>query len=420
MVSQSELTSVIGLQFGDEGKGQLVDWLAQSHDVTVRYNGGANAGHAITVNNQRFVLHQVPVGCLTPGKVGVLANGVALHVPSLLEELSTLEDAGVVDVDLKVSRAAHLVMPYHLVEDSLRHTLAVRMGHESLGTTGKGIGPCYADKASRDTGLRVADLLQPKILARRLELTLAIKNATLSSLAGFANVAYEPFHLGPVLEECTKWATVLRPFVADTGEFLVTQERAGRAILFEGANASGLDLDFGGYPFVTSSNGSNLGMTSGSGFLPEGAVNRLGVVKTYLSRAGTGPLPTELFGAQAEEVRQTGREFGSTTNRPRRVGWLDLPALRHGVQSNRISGLVLTGLFVLAQLKEFQVCVGYDGDTPQLERFVVDGPLPVAMGTSGSEMLPDWCVRLINLMELHLAPVAGICLGPKREQLVWR
>ena len=415
MSQDFNLTSVIGLQFGDEGKGQLVDYLTQHHDIIVRYNGGANAGHSVRVGEQKFVLHQTPIGCLSPGKVGVLGNGVALHIPSFLNELVQLKTVGVSDYELKISASAHVVMPYHFVEESLRHTLALQTGNDPIGTTAKGIGPCYADKASRDTGIRIADLYNPEVLKRRLNFIVALKNNTLSSLAETVGEVFTPYTVEPLFDECITWAKALEDFTTNTGNYLWQQEQAGRRILFEGANASGLDLDFGSYPYVTSSNGSNLGMTAGSGFLPDSEIKRFGVVKTYTSRVGNGPFPTELFGDIADDIRTKGREFGSTTERPRRIGWLDLPSLVETVRLNRVHDLVLTGLFVLAQLEEFYVCTHYEGDEPVLVRFEVTGDFENA-----AAQLPAWCVALIDLIESQLATVAAVCVGPQRDQLVWR
>lgn len=247
MSQNFKLTSVIGLQFGDEGKGQLVDYLTQHHDIVVRYNGGANAGHSVRVGNQKFVLHQTPIGCLSDGKVGVLGNGVALHIPSFLDELSQLQDVGVTDYELKVAENAHVVMPYHFVEESLRHQLAIQVGNEPIGTTGKGIGPCYADKASRDTGIRVVDLFDSEALKRRLTFIVALKNNTLASLANTLGEVFIPYTVEPLFEECLRWAEALSGYVANVGSYLWEQEQAGRRLLFEGANASGLDLDFGSF-----------------------------------------------------------------------------------------------------------------------------------------------------------------------------
>ena len=409
-----KLTSVIGLQFGDEGKGQLVDHLTQNHDIVVRYNGGANAGHSVSIGKQKFVLHQTPIGCLSPGKIGVLGNGVVLHIPSLLDELLQLKDVGISDYELKISAAAHIVMPYHFAEESLRHALAIQTANEPIGTTAKGIGPCYADKASRDTGIRVADLFHPTSLKRRLKLIVNLKNSTLSSLAESVGEVFIPYSVDSLFNECMKWAEALEDYVTNTGKYLWKQEQAGRSILFEGANSSGLDLDFGSYPYVTSSNGSNLGVTVGSGYLPDSEIQRFGVIKTYTSRVGNGPFPTELLGEHANEIRIKGKEFGSTTERPRRIGWLDLPSLVETVRLNRINNLVLTGLFVLAQLEEFYVCTDYHDGKAIFKRFEVEGDFDNA-----AETLPGWCLELITLIESQLAPVAAVCIGHQRDQLVW-
>ncbi|HKI75457.1 MAG TPA: adenylosuccinate synthase [Pseudomonadales bacterium] len=425
-------TAIVGLQYGDEGKGQVVDCLCADHDVVVRYNGGANAGHNVHIGNESFVLHQVPVGALTPGRLNLLGNGVVVTADALLEEIALLTGAGVDLANFRISDRAHLVMPYHLVEERLRHSLASGMlgEQQTLGTTFKGIGPCYADKASRDTAIRVADLYEPERLGLRLEFIVSMKNATLRALAETLGETFTPFDAKHLADICLDWAKKLKPYVGDTSDMLLKQMGAGARILFEGANAALLDVDQGTYPFVTSSNGSVLGIESGVGLAVSNCIQRVGVAKAYMSRVGTGPFVTELHGDDAEKLRKLGHEYGSTTGRPRRIGWLDLPALRHVVTRNGIDSLVLTGLAILASLPTFRICTHYSSAgtdirnlpasvealgrcQPVYEDIVVDEPLG-----SGTD-LPGWAMRLVARVNAEVGPVAGVCVGRRRDQIVW-
>ncbi len=437
-------TAVIGLQYGDEGKGQIVDLLAAEHSVTVRYNGGANAGHSVRIGNEKFALHQVPVGVLTQGTLNVLANGVVLSIDGLLGELRTLAGAGVeVGDNLRISDRAHLVMPYHLQEERLRDALAQKVLGEArrLGTTFRGIGGAYADKAARDSAVRVGDLFDPEELRLRLGFIVALKNATLGGLAAAVGADFAPNSVEDLVAICAAWAEQVRPFVTDTSSLLNDRLDAGHGVLFEGANAALLDIDHGTYPYVTSSNSSALGITAGTGVAPTRLRRIIGVAKLYTSRVGTGPFVTELHGAEADALRERGNEYGTTTGRPRRVGWVDLPALRAAVRLNGVTELFLTGLGVLAGLPEVRVCTGYrnfntgdgtDGAKPgvppttaQLQTLEPIYEVFPGFDTTVSECrsiaeLPANARSLLERVESVVAPIAGVCVGKGREQVLRR
>jgi adenylosuccinate synthase len=433
---QPRSTAVVGLQFGDEGKGQIVDCLAAHHDVVVRYNGGANAGHSVNVGNEQFALHQVPIGALTAGRLNVLANGVVLDADGLLAELVTLANAGVqVEDRLKISDRAHLVMPYHFAEERLRDLIAQSALGDSqrLGTTSRGIGTCYADKAARDTAVRVADLYEPEPLRARLGFIARIKDAMLAALAQVAGVPHTPVTAAELAKLCAVWADQLRPYVCDTTALLRRAADEGSRVLFEGANAALLDVDHGTYPFVTSSNSSVLGIGAGTGMPPSCLDTVVGVAKVYMSRVGTGPFPTEIHGELAQQLRARGHEFGSTTGRPRRLGWLDLPALRAAASRNGVTELTLTGLSVLAGLPRIRVCTAYRLGNALLEHLpasasVLESVEPVYEEIDGFEGaltacrslddLPTPARRLIALIELSVAPVRAVCIGKRRDQLL--
>jgi len=345
--------SIFGAQWGDEGKGKIIDLLAAEADCIVRYQGGPNAGHTVVVDGSKFVLRLVPSGILHPGKVNVIANGVAVDPLALLGEIQELTARGVT-VDprcLRLSASAHVIFEHHRRIDVLSERWR---GVGRIGTTGRGIGPCYADKAAR-TGLRVADLLEPARLRARLAAVLVEKNALLESVHREA-----PIDLERAIHQYGQVAEHLAPFVGDTGAEVRAAWKAGKSILFEGAQGALLDIDHGTYPYVTSSNTGTAGIGTGAGF-PPGRVERvLGIAKAYCTRVGEGPFPSEDKGKDGDTIREVGNEFGSVTGRPRRCGWLDLVSLRYALELNGASGLVLTNLDVLSVFDEIPVCVAYD------------------------------------------------------------
>ena len=340
---------IVGAQWGDEGKGKVVDLLAQDSDIVARYQGGPNAGHTVIADGEKWKFHHMPSGILS-GKTCVLGAGVVIDPETFVRELDELEERGVSTEAVRVSGNAHLIMPWHVALDRASER---RLGRLKIGTTRRGIGPCYADKAAR-LGIRVQDLLDPKILRQKIEVALAEKNVWLERVYGA-----EPLALEEVAERYEQFAQRLRPYVADTSLLVDRALRGGESVLCEGAQGTLLDLDHGTYPFVTSSNPLAGAAATGLGIGPNRIDAVLGVAKAYVTRVGEGPFPTEIEGADQERVRELGHEFGTTTGRERRCGWLDLVALRYAVRVNGISSLALTKLDVLSSFAELPVCVRY-------------------------------------------------------------
>jgi len=361
----AETLLVLGLQWGDEGKGQIIDFLADGYAVVVRFQGGANAGHTVSVGGEKFVLHLIPSGILHPGKLCVIGNGVALDPEELLREVQNLEEKGVAVRDsLAVSDRAHLVMPYHKLLDAAKEN---DLGAGRIGTTGRGIGPCYADQAAR-WGLRVAELLQPDLFKERLSAVLSLKNRILTSVYGM-----EPLDIDVVYGQYCAYAEELRPLVRDTVSLLSDALKGGKKILLEGAQGAMLDINFGTYPYVTSSNVAAGGASVGTGIPPSRIDRTLGVVKAYCSRVGEGSFPTEQDNETGERIRRVGNEFGSTTGRPRRTGWLDSVALRHAGAVNGVDSVAMTALSVLSEFKRMKICVAYKLDGQTISHFPSDG-----------------------------------------------
>ncbi len=342
-------TVIVGAQWGDEGKGKVVDLLATESDIVARYQGGPNAGHTVIAGGEKWKFHHMPSGILS-GKICVLGAGVVIDPETFVRELDGLEERGVSTAPVKVSGNAHLIMPWHVALDQASER---QLGKLKIGTTRRGIGPCYADKAAR-LGIRVQDLLDPKILRQKIEVALAEKNVWLERVYGA-----EPLVLEEVAEGYERYAQRLRPYVADTSLLVDRALRDDESVLFEGAQGTLLDLDHGTYPFVTSSNPLAGAAATGIGIGPNRIDAVLGVAKAYVTRVGEGPFPTEIQGADQERVRDLGHEFGTTTGRERRCGWLDLVALRYAVRVNGITSLALTKLDVLSSFAELPVCVRY-------------------------------------------------------------
>jgi adenylosuccinate synthase len=354
-------TVVIGAQWGDEGKGKVVDLLAERSDVVARYQGGNNAGHTIVAGEEIYKLHLVPSGILYPGTLCVIGNGTVVDPGALCSEIDELEKRGVSLDTLRLSGNAHLIMPYHVMLDGASE---MRLGRFSIGTTNRGIGPCYEDKAAR-VGIRAQDLLDPKILVRKLEVALEAKNEILEKL-------YEMPRLDPeaVAGELLEHAERLRPFIADTALIMDEALREGKRVLFEGAQGTMLDIDHGTYPFVTSSNPVAGAACTGTGIGPTRIDRVLGVAKAYVTRVGEGPFPTELDDEDGRRILEAGNEFGTTTGRQRRCGWLDLVALRYAVRLSGMTQLALTKLDVLSGFSRVRLCVAYrDRDGARLTTF---------------------------------------------------
>ena len=424
--------SVFGAQWGDEGKGKLIDLLAQDVDVVVRYQGGANAGHTVVVGDEKYVLHLVPSGILHAGRVNVIGNGVAVDPLKLCEEIDGLTERGVsIDgANLKLSAGAHVIFDHHRRIDQLSERWR---GEGRIGTTGRGIGPCYADKAAR-TGLRVCDLLDTETFQPRLRAALAEKNALIERVH-----EESPLGLDEQLERYTRIGERLRPFVCDAGAFVRGAYKEGKRVLFEGAQGALLDIDAGTYPFVTSSNTGTAGIPAGAGFPPGKIDKAIGIAKAYCTRVGEGPFPTELFDETGDRIREAGNEFGATTGRPRRCGWFDAPAVRYALELGGADGWIVTNLDVLAGLPEIQVAVGYRVDGQEradwpADRSSLEGVEPVyesrpgfsktpedLAGARRYEDLPDAARDYVEWLESVVGvPIVMISVGPEREQVIRR
>ncbi len=354
---------VLGLQWGDEGKGKVVDLLAAEADVIARFQGGANAGHTIIVDGHKTVLHLIPAGILHPGKICYIGNGVVIDPFSLRDELELLQKEGVDYTGrLWISAAANLVLPYHKLIDAIEEK---RRGSDSLGTTQRGIGPAYNDKVARQ-GIRIADLYAPERLKKRLEHQRQWKQEYLDGSTD------ERSDIERTFRELIEIAELFRPMITDVSLELHAAYRAGKRILYEGAQGALLDVDLGTYPFATSSNTTTGGALTGLGIGPKMIDEVIGVVKAYSTRVGAGPFPTELVNETGEQLRVGGDEFGATTGRPRRCGWLDLVALRHAVRINGVDSIAITKLDVLDQFDEIKVCTAYDHNGRQISEVPLD------------------------------------------------
>ena len=412
---------IVGAQWGDEGKGKIVDLLSEHADVVARYQGGANAGHTIVHGDKKYILHLIPSGILHPSVHCVIGNGVVIDPVALMDEIRMLEDLGVnIDGRLHISHKAHLIMPYHKMLDQAREKLA-----GSIGTTGRGIGPSYIDKAQR-VGIRIVDLLDRDVLEAKLRTNFEEKSAILEALYGA-----EPIDIDRLIEEYMAFDTQIDPYITDTTAFLHQAIRDGKRILAEGAQGALLDLDHGTYPFVTSSNPTSGGACTGLGIPPTSIGSIIGVVKAYSTRVGNGPFPTELDNAIGELLRSEGHEFGATTGRSRRCGWLDIPALRYSCMINGITEIALTKLDVLGVLDEIQICTGYriDGkpvryfpaDVSSLERVTCDyitmpGWKSSLDGIRTFDALPqaakDYVLAIERLVE---TPITWVSTSPARD-----
>ncbi len=414
---------VIGTQWGDEGKGKIVDLLTEQAQAVVRFQGGHNAGHTLIINGEKTVLHLIPSGILHPGVACVIGNGVVVHLPSLVKEIDGLEARGVaVASRLKLSPACPLILPTHIALDQARERA---LGNRPIGTTGRGIGPAYEDKAGRRS-LRVADLFDERLFGERLAEVMELHNFMLARY-----YAAEPVSMEATLEECLTLARRIRPMVIDTVAYLSNLRRSGAKLLFEGAQGALLDVDHGTYPYVTSSNTSAGAAATGSGLGPADFDYVLGVVKAYATRVGSGPFPTELFDEAGEQLARVGVEFGSTTGRPRRCGWFDAVAVRRAVINSSVTGLCVTKLDVLDGFPIVKVCTGYrlNGQVSTNPPLLVDQYSAVepdyveVPGWSGStkgirstDGLPaEARAYLQRLEEIVGIPVDMISTGPDRD-----
>ena len=418
---------VVGAQWGDEGKGKVVDIYTEHADDIVRYQGGNNAGHTLVVGNEKVVLHLIPSGILHEGKRCIIGNGVVLDPEVFIKEIVKLKSSGRIKDDscLLLSESLHIIMPYHKRIDIAREA---KSGDKKIGTTGRGIGPCYEDKIGR-RGIRLMDLLNEEVFARKLKEFLVEKNFLLEQLLGEAPCVFEE-----ILAEYRGYADILKKYVADTSLVLGNDIKGGKKVLFEGAQGTLLDVDHGTYPYVTSSSTCAGGACTGSGASPRDIHEIIGISKAYVTRVGSGPFPTELLDETGEQLRQTGGEFGATTGRPRRCGWFDAMVVRYAVRVNGLTGIALTKLDVLSDFDTVKVCTGYLYEGKMLES------LPAALEVFENcqpvyEELPGWRTDITaaksfeelpenarayvhRLQELAGCQIVMVSVGPRRDQTI--
>ena len=416
---------ILGAQWGDEGKGKATDLLGDRVDYVVRYQGGNNAGHTVVIGDQKYALHLLPSGILSPNVVPVIGNGVVIDPGVLLTEIKGLAERGIDTSKLKISTNAHLITPYHRTIDKVSERF---LGNSKIGTTGRGIGPAYADKINR-IGIRIQDLFDPSILQQKIEGALRDKNQVLIKVFNRKGLEVEE-----VLKEYLEYAEILAPYIADTGLLLNKALDAGKNVLLEGSQGTLLDVDHGTYPFVTSSNPTAGGACTGSGIGPTRISRVIGIVKAYTTRVGSGPFPTELFDEDGEKLRTIGGEIGVTTGRARRCGWYDAPIARYAVRVNGLTDFFLTKLDVLTGWEKIPVCVAYEVDGKRVEE------LPASQSDFHHakpiyEYLPGWSENITKartfeelpanarayvkyLEEISGAPMSAIGVGPGRDETI--
>ena len=422
-------TSVIGLQWGDEAKGKIVDLLTPRHHVVVRYLGGNNAGHTVKFDGATYKLSLLPAGILHDTVTSVIATGVVINPKAFLEELESITgQRGAVPVErLKISNRSHIIFPYHMAQEA---AFEKARGGEAIGTTMRGIGLCYRDKAGRTHAIRMCDLIRPDVLKRRLEEILPQKNAAISAI----DPDFEPLHVDDIFEEFSEYADQLRPYVTDTTSFLHAAVRDGKRLLFEGAQGCLLDIDHGTFPYVTSSNSSGCGIHNGSGVSERVISKMIGVVKAYTTRVGGGPFPTELNNEIGQHIRDVGHEYGTVTGRPRRCGWFDAVAAGYGARLSGIDVLAVMLLDVLSDLDELQICEAYEINGERTTDFPAHiddlaAVRPIYRTVPGWKKdicqvrkkrdLPANAIRYVETVsELIGHPVEIISVGPDREQTI--
>lgn len=422
------VTSVVGLQWGDEAKGKIVDILTDVHQIVVRYQGGNNAGHTVKFNGETYKLSLLPTGILRPNVTAIIGPGVVVNPAALLGELRSLEDRGVsAKHRLLVSDRAHVILPYHMLEEAI---LEKSRGESKIGTTGRGIGMCYRDKAGRSHAIRMGDLYYPELLRTRLHEIVSMKNTVLQAL----DPQCSPLDADKIFDEYSALADQLKTNVIDTTAWLHKALKEQKNILFEGAQGSLLDVDHGTFPYVTSSNSSGAGIHNGSG-VPARSIDRMiGVVKAYTTRVGGGPFPTELHDATGEHIRQVGREFGTVTGRPRRCGWFDAVASSYGARISGADVISVMLLDVLSDLDEVKICEAYDIGGHRVTDFpshvedlarakpifrTLPGWKQDITGARKWSDLPPHAQRYVQTIgEVMDRPVAYVSIGPDREQTI--
>ncbi len=414
---------LVGAQWGDEGKGKIIDILAEKSDMVVRSQGGNNAGHTVVVGDQTYKLHLIPSGILYPNTQCMITNGTVIDPKVVLQEMKNLTDKGISLDNLKIDARAHVILPYHIALDELSEKAR---GKADIGTTKRGIGPCYMDKAER-IGIRMCDLINPKVFAELLKRNVELKNKIITKIYGGKAVDYKQ-----ILKDYNEYATKLAPFVADTSVLTYNAIKEGKSVLFEGAQGALLDLDVGTYPYVTSSHPTTGGFCIGTGIGPTLINDCLGIAKSYTTRVGKGPFPTELQGETGEKIRTVGQEFGTTTGRPRRCGWLDAVILRFAVRVNGLTSLAINKLDTLSGIEKLKVCVAYKKDGKILKDFPANideladcEPIYEELDgwkedISHAKSLADLPLNAVKYLEL-ITKEAGcnvkmVGVGPRRDQ----
>ncbi len=418
------VTVIVGSQWGDEGKGKIVDILSERYDIVVRYQGGANAGHTVQIGDQQFILHLIPSGILRENVLCFIGNGVVIDPKALLDEIKLLEGMGIsIKGRLFISQNAHLIMPYHKLLDSINES-----GNSKIGTTGRGIGPCYIDKYARK-GIKIVDLLDRKELEEKIKLNIEEKNNLLKKVYN-----QEELNVDAIIKEYIEFDKAIDQYITDVPFVLNNAIDEGKSILLEGAQGALLDVDFGTYPFVTSSNPTSGGASTGSGIPPTKISSVIGVVKAYTTRVGLGPFPTELLGEEGENLRKIGAEYGATTGRPRRCGWFDAFLLSYSRMINGIERAAITKLDVLSNFDQIKVCVAYEIQGKKLKSFPTDVNKLMSV-TPIYESLPGWKTDLTNITDYNELPseakdylqfisqksgfeISIISVGPERDQTI--
>ncbi|MHB8904669.1 MAG: adenylosuccinate synthase [Melioribacteraceae bacterium] len=418
------VTVIVGSQWGDEGKGKIVDILSERYDLVVRYQGGANAGHTVEIGDKKFILHLIPSGILRENVLCVIGNGVVIDPKALLDEISLLEGMGInIKGRLFISHNAHLIMPYHKLLDSLNES-----GSSKIGTTGRGIGPCYIDKYARK-GIKIVDLLDKKVLEEKIKQNIAENNNLLKKVYN-----EKELDVNQIIKEYLEFDDAIDQYITDVPLYLNSAMEEGKSILLEGAQGALLDVDFGTYPYVTSSSPTSGGACTGSGIPPTKISSVIGIVKAYTTRVGLGPFPTELLDDDGEQLRKIGAEFGATTGRPRRCGWFDAFLLNYSKMINGIERVAITKLDVLSHFDNIKVCVGYEINGKRLKSFPTNENQMMQV-TPIYESLPGWKSELSNLTSYDQLPseakdylqfisqqsgfeISMISVGPKRDQTI--
>lgn len=416
---------IVGSQWGDEGKGKITDYLAEKAEVVVRYQGGNNAGHTVEQGGVQYKLHLIPSGILYPEKICIIGNGVVIDPASLIGEIERLKSQGVSVNNLKISDRAHVVFPYHIKQDELEE---LSKGKNDIGTTKRGIGPCYMDKSER-IGIRICDLLKPDVLREKLKINIEKKNKVFKDLYGACG-----FDFDEIYKEYLGYSEIIKPYITDTTVLLYDLIKEGKKVLFEGAQGTLLDIDLGTYPYVTASHPIAGGVTVGAGIGPTMIDEVIGVVKAYTTRVGKGPFPTELFDENGDFLREKGHEYGTTTGRPRRCGWLDTVILKYSVRVSGITNFALTKLDTLTGLDKVKICTGYKfgekiitdfpaslEDLAQCEPVYeeMDGWTEDIQNASSFDELPQNAQKYIRRIEELIGIKASIIsVGPGREQTI--